>query len=361
MIVAGLSYKEMSLRMTVAEGTLRVRVLRCREKAVAARRELLGERPGNGRNTAVKSSPNKKRRGEYQMNCDESIEFLPWLLNGTLEEGEHDEIRRHLATCERCRAALQETREAWVDLRPAPPQPDPGDPAPMERPRRHRSRVAERHLASCPQCAAELELARMSRRLEEENNVAPFPVARPRSGASSRGWRNAAAAAGLTTLVASAGWIYQVQQTTAYSAQLAQAKNPPAAAAPREGSGAIQKKFGELAATVSQLQSRQEETEMRARKAEAQVAELETRVEAPHASTLVIVDSPVLVRRERSRTLSSPKRCHGQTCKSPFSWGPRRTGRSRAAPGRSRSWTRLERSSVCPKACLPPQLQATTP
>jgi len=62
MIVAGLSYREMSLRMAVAEGTLRVRVLRCREKAVAARQDLLGGGPGNGRNNSVKSSP--KRSGE---------------------------------------------------------------------------------------------------------------------------------------------------------------------------------------------------------------------------------------------------------------------------------------------------------
>jgi RNA polymerase sigma-70 factor, ECF subfamily len=40
MIHAGLSYREMSSRLEVAEGTLRVRVLRCREKAVAARSEL---------------------------------------------------------------------------------------------------------------------------------------------------------------------------------------------------------------------------------------------------------------------------------------------------------------------------------
>jgi RNA polymerase sigma-70 factor (ECF subfamily) len=40
LIVHGLSYREMSLRMGVAEGTLRVRVLRCREKAAALRDEL---------------------------------------------------------------------------------------------------------------------------------------------------------------------------------------------------------------------------------------------------------------------------------------------------------------------------------
>jgi RNA polymerase sigma factor (sigma-70 family) len=58
MIVAGLSYREMSLRTQVAEGTLRVRVLRCREKAVTARHDLLGTGSGNGRNITVKRPPN---------------------------------------------------------------------------------------------------------------------------------------------------------------------------------------------------------------------------------------------------------------------------------------------------------------
>ncbi len=67
MIVAGLSYKEMSQRLGVAEGTLRVRVLRCRERAVATRRELLGSGApgnggGNGGNNAVKNSPKRSER-----------------------------------------------------------------------------------------------------------------------------------------------------------------------------------------------------------------------------------------------------------------------------------------------------------
>lgn len=57
MIVAGLSYREMSLRLGVAEGTLRVRALRCRERALAARQELLAGPPENGRNNPVKNSP----------------------------------------------------------------------------------------------------------------------------------------------------------------------------------------------------------------------------------------------------------------------------------------------------------------
>lgn len=41
LIVAGFSYSEMSHRMRIAEGTLRVRVLRCRKKAIAIRDQLL--------------------------------------------------------------------------------------------------------------------------------------------------------------------------------------------------------------------------------------------------------------------------------------------------------------------------------
>ncbi|HVT59040.1 MAG TPA: RNA polymerase sigma factor [Thermoanaerobaculia bacterium] len=53
LILLGLSYREMSLRLGVAEGTLRVRVLRCRERAVAARRELLAQPPATGRNVTT--------------------------------------------------------------------------------------------------------------------------------------------------------------------------------------------------------------------------------------------------------------------------------------------------------------------
>ena len=59
MIVAGFSYREMSLRLNVAEGTLRVRVLRCRERAETVRHELLGGSLASGRNTAAKRSPNR--------------------------------------------------------------------------------------------------------------------------------------------------------------------------------------------------------------------------------------------------------------------------------------------------------------
>lgn len=69
-IVEGLSYREMSQFMGVAEGTLRVRVLRCRERAQAIRREIYGgviEKTADLRNVRVKASPNQSGKA----NADE--------------------------------------------------------------------------------------------------------------------------------------------------------------------------------------------------------------------------------------------------------------------------------------------------
>lgn len=61
MLLFGHSYKEMSLRLQVAEGTLRVRVLRCRERAIALRSELMAGLPKEetGRNKIVTRAPKK--------------------------------------------------------------------------------------------------------------------------------------------------------------------------------------------------------------------------------------------------------------------------------------------------------------
>src|SRR3954454_11692273 len=109
------------------------------------------------------------------MNCDQAIEFLPWLLNGTLEATESGEVRRHLATCERCRAALNDTRDAWTIFSQHLSSEALVALAHGEAPAGIDPALAERHLASCPECAAELELARTSRRLEEYEKIAVFP------------------------------------------------------------------------------------------------------------------------------------------------------------------------------------------
>jgi Putative zinc-finger len=149
------------------------------------------------------------------MNCDDAIELLPWLLNGSLEAGEGGEVRRHLATCERCRAALNDTREAWTIFSQHLPSEALVSLAYGEPPAGVDPAMAERHLASCPECAAELELARTSRHLEDDK-ITPFPGLRPQQETveRSRHWRAAALAAGLAGLVAASGWVYELQRVT---------------------------------------------------------------------------------------------------------------------------------------------------
>lgn len=161
------------------------------------------------------------------MTCNQAQELLPWLLNGSLETAERDEVRGHLATCEACRAALAATREAWEVFDQHIPSADLVSLAWGERPTGVDPALAEAHLADCPRCAAEIELARMSRRLEEEGNVALFQAVKPKTvtGAAPRTWRAAAIAASLAAVVASSGWLYTAQQAgVAQVAQVSQAE-----------------------------------------------------------------------------------------------------------------------------------------
>lgn len=147
------------------------------------------------------------------MICDQAIERLPWLLNGSLEPAELEEVRGHLTTCTACREALAETREAWKIFGQHLPSEALVALAYGEAPEGIDSALAERHLSNCPECAAELELARMSRRLEEDGRIATFPVkARQEPAKESRAWRNAALAAGLAGVVAFSGWFQAAQR-----------------------------------------------------------------------------------------------------------------------------------------------------
>src|SRR5688572_20172163 len=97
------------------------------------------------------------------MTCEHATELLPWLLNGTLEPAERQEVLEHVRKCEACRRALDEARlalaaagahlpaEALVAAAFGEPMPPGIDAA-----------LVEEHLAACPQCAADLELARTS-------------------------------------------------------------------------------------------------------------------------------------------------------------------------------------------------------
>jgi hypothetical protein len=216
------------------------------------------------------------------MNCDEAIEYLPWLLNGSLEAGESGEVRRHLATCEHCRAALNDTREAWTIFSQHLPSEALVALAYGEAPAGIDPALAERHLAACPECAAELELARTSRDLEDDK-IAVFPGPRRKASEDGerRSWRAAALAAGLAGLVAATGWVYEFQKAGTLAEQLArkpvpvQETRPLPAPAPAPGGG-----DSTLRDQVARLTRESAESQQKLVQAQGQLADLDRRVAA---------------------------------------------------------------------------------
>jgi hypothetical protein len=202
------------------------------------------------------------------MTCDTAIELLPWLLNDTLAAGERDEIWHHLKTCERCRQTLAETRDAWSVFAQHLPSQSLVALAWGEVP----SEAVEEHLTSCARCAAELELARMSRRLEEAENIAVFPTPRPPGEA--RRWRSAALAAGLTGLMAISGWLYTAQRASELSSRLAE--RPVAAPATSGVDRGADKRLAAMNAELDRLRSSQKALEEQAKKASDQLAQMES-------------------------------------------------------------------------------------
>jgi len=185
------------------------------------------------------------------MNCEQAIEVLPWHLNGTLGEDEKKEVREHLAACERCRQALADTRLAWEIFDQHIPAGALVAYAAGEEPEGIAPGILEEHLATCPECAAELELVRISRGLGEDDAIAvmvPRPerdreVAPPVRPAGLR-WRRAALAAGLAGVVALGGWYKSAEKAHSLADRLATATSlprpatPPQAAPPSPGSAA---------------------------------------------------------------------------------------------------------------------------
>jgi hypothetical protein len=101
------------------------------------------------------------------------------------------------------------------------------------------------HLEGCPQCTAELEMARTSRQLEQDDRVALFAPRRPPmptvpavpavpAAAAARGsagkWRAATLAASLAGLVAIGGWFENAGRLRTAEERLAQQERAAAAA-----------------------------------------------------------------------------------------------------------------------------------
>ena len=203
------------------------------------------------------------------MNCDQAIELLPWLVNGTLDPGERREVMEHLAGCAACRAALADTRTAWelFDWHPtaaalvayaqaeAAPVAEAGGPpggsrnagATAQGREPHGADGIADHLATCPSCAAEMELLRTSRALTDpaaDKRIAFLPRRREEAAAG-RTWRRSALAAGVVGLLACTGWFESVRQERALERRLRQesaaratAPAPAGVAAPNHGGAA---------------------------------------------------------------------------------------------------------------------------
>jgi Putative zinc-finger len=135
------------------------------------------------------------------MDCEATSERLPWLYAGSLAPAEAAEVRRHLETCARCRAELEETRRAAAVFDAHLPTAVLVDLA-WDRPvTALADELVQAHLAGCAGCREELALARESRRLEADADAAR--VARPARWS----WRTAALPATLAAgLAAGAVW-----------------------------------------------------------------------------------------------------------------------------------------------------------
>lgn len=236
------------------------------------------------------------------MNCNEATERLPWLLNGTLGEDERRQVMAHLKDCAACRTALRETREAWRIYDQHIPAEDLVAHAWGEAPVTVDPGLLEEHLASCPRCAAELELVRMSRRLEEDDRIAVMPARRqapaPAGERRSGFWRAAALAASLAAVAGLGGWVYNVDRVQSLETRLAETQArpaqpsrpvPPASPAPNPNTTADQ--LARLQTEIERLEQSQQEVQRQAREAQEQLALLERergRTAEPQLNTVVL-------------------------------------------------------------------------
>ena len=211
-------------------------------------------------------------------NCDDVRGMLPWLLNGTLSDEERQQVLQHLATCTACRRHLADTRLAAEIFDQHPPAEAILALAWDETPRGFDPALLEEHLAACPRCAADLELARMSHRLEQDEKIVPL-VRRtaPAAGTGWRGWKASALAAGLAGVVAFAGWFHsagrvQTLEEDLASRPVAQAPAPPLASGGDATAQQLAAEIEERGRTIEQLEAKLNE-------AQQQTAELNGKVE----------------------------------------------------------------------------------
>ena len=211
------------------------------------------------------------------MNCSTVTEFLPWLLNGTLDAEERRQVEAHLAACESCREELRQTRIAGAVYGAHPPPQALVDHAAGRPPAGIPAGLLSRHLAACPTCTEEVALLRQSHVLagaEEEAGGDP-PGATVVAGPwSVQRWRHFALAASIAGLVALgvSAWSVLQSRTGAsdLAARLAQAE---------ERSRVLATENERLQASEAESRSRVAELADRAEAADLAASELEERLE----------------------------------------------------------------------------------
>lgn len=208
-------------------------------------------------------------------NCDDVKGMIPWLLNGTLDDDERRRVIQHLSTCESCRRDLADTRLAAEIFDQHPPAEAILALAWDETPQGLDPDFLKEHLESCPRCAAELELARMSRRLEEDDKVVPLArrTAPPAPATRWRGWKAAALAAGLAGVVAFSGWFQTAGRVRTLEEQIAGRTDAPVPAPPAAASGE-RARVQQLAAELEERGRKIEQLETQLGQVERQATEL---------------------------------------------------------------------------------------
>lgn len=153
------------------------------------------------------------------MNHETAHELLPWLLTGTLDPAERDEVRAHLETCEACRRELDETRQAMDVFDQHLPSHDlvaRAEGRETELP----AATIDAHLESCPECSEELALLMGSlQAYGDAPDLKPSPPASRRTVAAY--WRHGAVAAALVALASLALWVVTWQSLSAPGSRMA--------------------------------------------------------------------------------------------------------------------------------------------
>ena len=176
--------------------------------------------------------------------CREIRELLPWYVNGSLDAAEHEAVESHLASCEECRAELEDTRFALaVAVQHLPTEvlvayvagDDPGvDPE-----------LLATHLASCAECAEELALLRDSHdallgepdaeprepdadgmEAQGDGQVLPWRPRPANDDGSATIWRRVAAVAAVLALVSGLATFNLYRESTRLANRVAELDGP---------------------------------------------------------------------------------------------------------------------------------------